>query len=371
MGREKPGAPKQVVALVASQGHGGGIELYVDAVVSAWRERGYTVGVMSLRDADDVRPSARAKFTFGVKSLRVVMASPGAVVVAFHSAFVPIVVLTDLCRGGRGPRPIVFFYGKEIWLLSLWQRCLIQMGRLRLVAISRFAAGALAGARAGIAQVLAPGLTRQRFELMRAAGRRGSRGGEPPTLLSVFRLEDFEDKGGTVVVQAAEHLRRRHPDLRLIIGGLGPMPESLSRLSKTHPWLEVWSSPSDAELALLYQRASLFVLATRTRVVRKRAYTEGFGMVLLEAQLAGLAVVAPAAGGGGDAFVDGHTGRQVGDESAVTLAETIASMLADRTALAVMAANAAAWAETNFAPERCAERAERVLIAGRPGAEGR
>ena len=76
---------------------------------------------------------------------------------------------------------------------------------------------------------------------------------------------------------------------------------------------------TDHDLAAQFAASDLFVLASRTRSGR-RPCGEGFGLVLLEAQVAGTAVVGPAHGGSPDAYLDGVTGATPRDESAAALA---------------------------------------------------
>ena len=79
---------------------------------------------------------------------------------------------------------------------------------------------------------------------------------------------------------------------------------------------------SDRELARQLAGADLFVLATRSRGGRHTS-GEGFGLVLLEAQVAGTPVVAPAHGGSHDAYIEGITGLAPMDETAGSLARVM------------------------------------------------
>ena len=127
--------------------------------------------------------------------------------------------------------------------------------------------------------------------------------------------------------------------------------------------MEVVESPTDEELVQLYRRATIFALATRTRIEKRVAYGEGFGIVLAEAQLVGVPVIAPTAGGSSDAFVDGLTGRRPTDESPGALAMIIEEMIADHEHLAVLSANAKRWAAATCAPEKYGLLVERALLA--------
>ena len=86
----------------------------------------------------------------------------------------------------------------------------------------------------------------------------------------------------------------------------------------------------------------------------RRASGEGFGLVLLEAQLAGTPVVAPAYGGSHDTFIDQVTGTAPADESPEALARVLNAMLSDPDRLARMGQRAGEWARQAFAPDRYA-----------------
>jgi glycosyltransferase involved in cell wall biosynthesis len=72
--------------------------------------------------------------------------------------------------------------------------------------------------------------------------------------------------------------------------------------------------------------------------------------VLLEAQVAGTAVVGPARGGSPDAYLDGVTGATPRDESAAALAGLLDALAGRPDRLSAMGARGAAWARERFAP---------------------
>ena len=110
---------------------------------------------------------------------------------------------------------------------------------------------------------------------------------------------------------------------------------------------------TDQDLARQFASADLFVLATRTRPGRQPS-GEGFGLVLLEAQVAGTPVVAPAYGGSHDAYIHGVTGDAPIDETASALGDVLDRLLRDPDQLARMSKHAAEWARECFAPDRYA-----------------
>ncbi len=130
---------------------------------------------------------------------------------------------------------------------------------------------------------------------------------------------------------------------------------------RSYPWFTLRSGLTDRELARHLAAADLFVLATRTRAGR-RPCGEGFGLVLLEAQVAGTAVIGPAHGGSPDAYLDGVTGTAPRDESVAALASVLEDLLRQPAQLGQMGMRAAEWARERFAPEQYAALAVNKLL---------
>ncbi len=120
-------------------------------------------------------------------------------------------------------------------------------------------------------------------------------------MTTAFRLGDWRDKGLPQLTAAVAALGRG--DVRLTVCGSGQPPPDLLAHVRRYPWCTIRPGLADRELAVQLARSDLFVLATRTRSGR-RPCGEGFGLVLLEAQVAGTAVVGPAHGGSPDAYLD-------------------------------------------------------------------
>jgi len=189
-----------------------------------------------------------------------------------------------------------------------------------------------------------------------------------PTLLSVFRLDDWVGKGAAVLLEAVESARAAIGPIKLVLAGRGPAPGALHELVSAHPDTELHESPTDAALARLYAAADLFVLCTRTRSHGPGKSGEGYGIVLVEAQLAGCAVVGPASGGSRDAYQDGVTGQTPTDESAAALENVLLTMLADRARLARIGRRSAEWAEAATRPEDYTRAVFMTLTGRRPPA---
>jgi len=147
-----------------------------------------------------------------------------------------------------------------------------------------------------------------------------------PTILSVGRL--VERKGFDRLIEAVAQLAEYYPDLVLEIVGTGPYLAALHEIAEAKDVVQrirFLGALTDDELTAAYARAWCFAMPVR----RVRDDVEGFGIVYLEAGMAGLAAVGGVDSGASDAIVDGETGILVdgGDTAAVVTA--IDSLLRD------------------------------------------
>jgi glycosyltransferase involved in cell wall biosynthesis len=209
------------------------------------------------------------------------------------------------------------------------------------------------------ATILTPGLSGEWFRTLVDAASLNQTKGQGIHLVSAFRLADWQGKGLPELLDAVAALGRA--DVRVTVCGTGKPSPELQRLVSEHHYCALWPGVTDSELAGLLAAADLFVLATRTRSGQSPS-GEGFGLVLLEAQVAGTPVVAPAYGGSHDAFVDQITGAAPTDETAGALAVLLDELLKDPLRLALMGKRAAEWARECFSPERYAARAVARLL---------
>ena len=361
-------APR-VLALLPSEGLGGGIEAYVKGVLDQVSTSGALVQRLVLTSGPGRRSLTLRKVAFAARSaLRGLRGRSGTapVVVCFHAGLLPVAILCRALSGSRAPVKL-FCYGAEIWSQSWLWRQLVRRSNVRLITISDFMAGALVNLRpAAVLMPWYPGGPLAENSAHRAAERRALAG--VLRVLSVFRLEDFERKGGRVLLEAVERLRSEGSDVRLTVAGVGEPNRVLDDLvtPNRRAWLHIVRSPDDTQLATLYRSADLFVLATRLEV-RPQPYGEGFGIVLLEAALASLPVVAPAAGGGHAAFLEGVTGLRPADESVDALTRVLAWAGRRPDELRTMGRNGQCWATRAFDPERRRKETCRLILDGQPG----
>lgn len=340
------------------------------AVLRALSASGAKVTAFALLKGDRDAPTLPRKVAFVVRLLlqarRWRRSTP--LLLVFHpSLVVPGILLRARLRGTAHGK--VFLHGAEIWAAGPLARWLLRRSGMGLVAVSSFSAGA--ALKVGQPTLLPPAPTPERYRAFRAEGGVRPRAGTAPFgILSVFRMSAARGKGAWVLLQAGDILRSRRSDFSLTLAGVGQPDEALTQAVRDRAdWAEVVVSPSLDALAKLYAKSDLFVLATRTRATRGDTSGEGFGIVLVEAQLAGLAVVAPASGGSADAFLPGVTGVRPPDESPEALATTIGSLLDSPTTLARLGRNAHEWAAERFSPDHYRNEVETALLAhGGPSA---
>jgi phosphatidyl-myo-inositol dimannoside synthase len=347
---------RRALLLTPSRGLGGGIERYAQTLEWAFTDRGVEYRRVDLNGNG---PSAHARLLIEGRSY--LRASPGPVrLVVAHRALLPVALL--LAWGRPQASVSLVCHGIDVWGPRLRPRqavetFLMRTSAVRAVAVSSFTAGTLLSRRP--ATLLPPGLSEEWFTTLVKAASSARPRDAGIHVLTAFRLEDWRDKGLPQLLAAVAALGR--PEVRVTVCGSGNPPADLRRLAEQHPDCTVRSGLSDTELAGELADADVFVLATRTRHGRD-AYGEGFGVVLLEAQVAGTPVIAPAHGGAHDAYIEGMTGAAPVDESAEALARVLRGLLGDRQRLAQMGERAAEWARESFAPQRYASLAVMRLL---------
>lgn len=333
-----------VLVVSPSEGLGGGIERYLDGLIEALTHQEISSRRVNLL-AGDGRATTAEKLRFVLDVWwSIATAHRPTIVVFAHRGQLP---LLRLCR----PLPklvgaVTIVHGSELWAGScrIWRARYLRR-RTRVVSVSSYTAGSLLslGVRSS---VLPPTVTHQWYETLITKKRMEHDG---IALMTAFRLADWNDKGLPTIVEALELLRPHN--LWLTVCGSGTAPPELVQLLAHHPWVRLRANLTDDDFADQLAQADVFVLATRTRV-GAHASGEGFGLVLLEAQLAGTPVVAPAYGGGWDAFVPGLTGLAPADESPSALATVLRRLIDDPGERITMGHEARRWSQQRFDPKR-------------------
>ena len=142
---------------------------------------------------------------------------------------------------------------------------------------------------------------------------------DAPLFLAVGRL--IAQKDHATLLRAFADVQARHPEARLAVLGSGPLEAATRSLVRE---LELHDSvvlPGRQEPRDWLERADVFVHTSRW---------EGFGIVLLEAMLASLPVVATSVSAVPEIVLDGETGILVREGDVEALAAALAELLADR-----------------------------------------
>jgi glycosyltransferase involved in cell wall biosynthesis len=332
-----------VLLLAPSRGLGGGIERYVATIEAA-----FTRHAVRYRRLDLLRPGSRRGVPRRVAFVREVSGAvrdaggPVRLVLA-HRNLLPVIRVVG--RHANFAAATVLVHGSELWSGRRARGAATMRRRdVRVLAASAFSAGALS--RTCRAAVLHPGVAADWYGTLVAAGG-PPRTGDEIGLVTVFRLAAWRGKGLETVLRAIDLLADER--VRLTICGAGPAPPDLVATAARRPRCTVLPDLPDADLAARLAGADLFVLGTRTRP-GAAASGEGFGLVLLEAQLAGTPVVPPAYGGSDDAYLRGITGLAPVDETPEALASVLATLVRDGARRAELARAAAAWSRARFEP---------------------
>ncbi len=147
----------------------------------------------------------------------------------------------------------------------------------------------------------------------------------PFKILFVGRL--IERKGISFLIDAVHLLHYRGVSVQLDIVGSGNLLEELQQQIQTlgaDSYIHLHGRVSELQKVEFYQRADLFALPS---IIDRKGDTEGLGVVLLEAYLYRVPVVASQIGGIPDVVNDGITGRLVPPGDAEALAQIIRDCL--------------------------------------------
>ncbi len=209
-----------------------------------------------------------------------------------------------------------------------------------------------------------PGVDVERFRPLSERERDEARAGfgiDSDSLLVVSVSRLVPRKGMDSLISAAARLAPRYPELQVVIGGEGRDRPRLERLvRRERAPVRLLGAVDDDRLAALYGCGDVFAMPCRERWAGLDQ--EGFGIVFMEAAACGVAQVAGASGGAGDAVVDGTTGMVVSEPGRPEkVAEALERLLADPDVRREMGAAARKRAETEFSYEVLAPRLERAL----------
>jgi asparagine synthase (glutamine-hydrolysing) len=138
-----------------------------------------------------------------------------------------------------------------------------------------------------------------------------------PVMLGVFRLS--HEKRPLLFIDVAREVKRRIPDLRVLIAGVGTMRDEVER--------EIESGDLGDFITLLGRRDDVAELIKSSDVMALLSENEGLPNVVLEAQALGRPVVCTAVGGAPDIVRDGVTGYLVGKDDRAAMVQRLVEIL--------------------------------------------
>jgi phosphatidyl-myo-inositol dimannoside synthase len=209
-------------------------------------------------------------------------------------------------------------------------------------------------------RIMHPGVDTNRFvpaaKNATARARLGWQG--RPVVLTVGRLETR--KGHDQMILALHAIRRTNPDVLYAIVGDGERHEFLRTLvekERLTDHVQFFGELNDESLLSCYQQCDLFVLPNR----QVGNDIEGFGIVLLEAQACGKAVVAGDSGGTAETMRAPETGRVIPCDSHDQLAAVVVELLNNTVLRAQMGQAGRQWVVEHFDWTVLRQRAEELF----------
>jgi phosphatidylinositol alpha-1,6-mannosyltransferase len=182
--------------------------------------------------------------------------------------------------------------------------------------------------------------------------------GDRSVVLTVGRLQ--RRKGHDVMIKAMPDVLRIVPDAFYAIVGDGECEPDLRDLVASMglgEYVRFHGAIDDWAMRQCYQQSDLFVLPNR----QDGLDIEGFGIVLLEAQACGKAVVAGASGGTAETMDAPRTGLVVPCEAPGALAKVVADLLMDSERRGRMGRAGRDWMVERFDWDVLSRRAERIF----------
>jgi glycosyltransferase involved in cell wall biosynthesis len=166
-----------------------------------------------------------------------------------------------------------------------------------------------------------------------------------PLVLAIGRL--IEQKDHATLLAAFARLREAHPDARLAILGWGPLKEATRDRVAALGLDGHVVIPGRVEPRDWLARADVFAHTSRW---------EGFGIVLLEAMLSGLPIVATAVSAVPEIVADGLTGYLVPAGDSAAVADRLTRLLADADRRQRLGDAGRARAQAGFSVDRMTNR---------------
>ena len=148
-----------------------------------------------------------------------------------------------------------------------------------------------------------------------------------PVLVTLARLE--KRKGHKFIIEALARLKIKYPNILYLIAGNGNYKKNIyehAKLFDVQNNIKFIGWVHEPEKSILLQNSDLFVMTPGT----ESESVESFGMVFIDANLNGLAVIGADNGGMADAIIDGKTGLIAKTANVDDITYKIDSLLSDK-----------------------------------------
>jgi glycosyltransferase involved in cell wall biosynthesis len=183
-------------------------------------------------------------------------------------------------------------------------------------------------------------------------------------ILTVARLDPRDRyKGLDKTILSLKIVQKKIPQIIYLIAGSGEDQKYLQTLAQKQGVLPMvkFIHPGRLELADFYNLADVFIMPSRTRLWSKHPQGEGFGIVFLEAQTAGLPVIGPNYGAPLEAFIPGKTGLTADPDSPQDIAKVIINLLQNESKAKQMGRAGQKFVTQNFSQKVFAQKIQKLL----------
>ncbi len=302
------------------------------------------------------------------RRVRAVMQKYQSEVIWFGAAM-PLAWMAGLLKRSGARRIVALTHGHEVWWakLPLFRQIFRHSTKsidvlTYLGDFTRSAMAPIVAERCSMVQI-APGISVEHFSpgvkskaLVKELQLEGKQ-----VLLSVGRL--VHRKGQDKLLAALPQILREHPDLVLLLVGVGPRQKKLVQLvrqNELQEYVRFIGRVTYDNLPDYFRLANLFVMPSRSRLAGLEV--EGLGIVYLEASASGVAVLAGRSGGAPDALISGKTGEIVDGRSIDQIALSINHLLDHPSRLLEMGLQGREWTQERWSWPIWGEKFKRVLF---------
>lgn len=171
------------------------------------------------------------------------------------------------------------------------------------------------------------------------------------TLIIISIAELHERKGLKYLIEAIPEVAEKFPNIKLVIVGEGPERKSLENLIKELSSNHIILTGRQKEIPKLLKSSDIFVLPSRR---------EAFGLVVLEAMVTGLPVIASKTGGIPEIIENGRNGLLVEPENSKKLAKALMDLIANSDKREKLSKAGTETARKKFTAKKMAEEYEKI-----------